>query len=218
MQQPHTLSYDKYEAAAYTAVRLIPSYAAVYNVLSQLKTRVPDFEPTSMLDFGCGPGTAIWASRELFKIDQVTAIDASEPMLQILKDLALNLEIPNLATQRYLSIAKQEDLQSDLVVSSFCLSELPNDSIRKTTVLNLWRQTKDTLVLIDRGTPIGATLVATARQLILDAEKDTVYVVAPCPHELVCPMLTNRHGHWCHFSQKYQLDDHMVFIRNSRGI
>ncbi len=39
-------------------------YAAVARVLDELRLRLPDFAPRSMLDFGAGPGTAIWAARE----------------------------------------------------------------------------------------------------------------------------------------------------------
>lgn len=34
-------------------------------VLDELRMRLPDFAPRSMLDFGSGPGTVIWAAREV---------------------------------------------------------------------------------------------------------------------------------------------------------
>lgn len=78
----------------------------------------------------------------------------------------------------------------------------------------MWKQTADTLVLIDRGTPSGFNIITTARQQILDlCAKDStpVHVVAPvtnclnqCPHEKKCPLVDNDYGQWCHFSQKVQ--------------
>lgn len=30
--------------------------------MEELRVRLPDFRPSRMLDFGAGPGTAIWAA------------------------------------------------------------------------------------------------------------------------------------------------------------
>ena len=53
------------QAAAYMAARMPACYAAVYKVLEELSMRLPAFAPESMLDFGAGPGTAIWAAHEV---------------------------------------------------------------------------------------------------------------------------------------------------------
>lgn len=65
-----------------------------------------------MLDFGCGPGTAILyydlisASKEFFEIPKVVAIDSSESMLEILETVASgNQKIQNLELKRYLPLA-----------------------------------------------------------------------------------------------------------------
>jgi ribosomal protein RSM22 (predicted rRNA methylase) len=211
-KEKHVLSYDKYESAAYAGVRAIPTYAAAYNILSQIKQRIPDFEPNSILDFGSGPGSAVWAAKELYSIPEVTAIDTSQDMLDIFQTF-IEEDQCEIHTQRYLSLTVSDTLHSDMVVSSFTLSELQTDTIRKMTVLNLWKQTKDVLILIDRGSPVGAKVIASARQEILDYCKEhseDCYIVAPCPHESICPMLTNPHKHWCHFSQRYQLIPTMV--------
>ena len=108
---PHVLQYDKNESAAYVAVRFVPAYGALVNVLNQLKKRLPDFKPQSMLDFGCGPGTAILyyclisASKEFFDIPKVVAIDSSESMLKILETVTSgDQKIENLELKRYLPL------------------------------------------------------------------------------------------------------------------
>ncbi|KAG1434356.1 hypothetical protein G6F57_021623 [Rhizopus arrhizus] len=63
------------------------NYAAIYNVLKELKNRVSSFSPNSMLDFGTGPGTAIWAAKQLFDVEAYTAVDLSEHMLNIAEQL-----------------------------------------------------------------------------------------------------------------------------------
>ena len=53
------------QAAAYMAARMPACYAAVYKVLEEVSARLPAFAPESMLDFGAGPGTAVWAAQEV---------------------------------------------------------------------------------------------------------------------------------------------------------
>jgi ribosomal protein RSM22 (predicted rRNA methylase) len=58
--EPHVLQYGDRESRAYLSLRFCPSYVAVSSVMHQLSKRVPNFAPKSMLDYGTGPGTAIW--------------------------------------------------------------------------------------------------------------------------------------------------------------
>lgn len=58
--EPHKISYGPRESAAYAAGVLPSTYAAIYNVLQEVSSRLPNFKPLSVLDFGTGPGTAIW--------------------------------------------------------------------------------------------------------------------------------------------------------------
>jgi ribosomal protein RSM22 (predicted rRNA methylase) len=53
------------QAAAYAASRMPGCYAAVLKVMEELHMRLPGFRPASMLDFGAGPGTAIWAAQKV---------------------------------------------------------------------------------------------------------------------------------------------------------
>jgi len=68
--------------AAYAAARLPACYAAVARVLDELRLRLPGFTPRSMLDFGAGPGTAVWAAREVWdgQPGDVLAVEASPAM------------------------------------------------------------------------------------------------------------------------------------------
>ncbi len=53
------------QAIAYVASRMPGCYAAIYNIMDELSVRLPLFRPRSMLDFGSGPGTAVWAAQEV---------------------------------------------------------------------------------------------------------------------------------------------------------
>jgi ribosomal protein RSM22 (predicted rRNA methylase) len=56
----HTITYGERETMAYVAGALPATYAAIYNVMKELKERVCSFKPKTMLDFGTGPGTGLW--------------------------------------------------------------------------------------------------------------------------------------------------------------
>ncbi|KAJ3357874.1 hypothetical protein HDU91_005366 [Kappamyces sp. JEL0680] len=79
----HTLQYGHLESIGYAAARMISSYGAIVSVFRELRKRLPDFSPTSIADFGCGPGTAIWAAKEIWPIDSALGIDISKSMLEV---------------------------------------------------------------------------------------------------------------------------------------
>lgn len=56
----HILEYGHRESIAYIAAMSPTTYSAVRNVLEEVNRRVPDLDPKTILDFGTGPGTAIW--------------------------------------------------------------------------------------------------------------------------------------------------------------
>lgn len=58
--EPQTLTYGPRETVAYTVGLAPANYGPVYNILHELSNRLSDFDPKSMLDFGTGPGTALW--------------------------------------------------------------------------------------------------------------------------------------------------------------
>src|ERR1700687_556309 len=54
------------DALAYALARMPATYAAVTASLNALCEIRPDFDPTTLLDVGAGPGTATWAAAEAF--------------------------------------------------------------------------------------------------------------------------------------------------------
>ena len=81
--------------------------------------------------------------------------------------------------------------QADLVVASYVLGELP-DPVAATA--HLWRQSADTLAVIEPGTPAGYGGILAARDTVIGAGGHTI---APCPHDLACPLSPDD---WCHFA------------------
>jgi ribosomal protein RSM22 (predicted rRNA methylase) len=60
----------------------------------------------------------------------------------------------------------------------------------------LWAKTRDTLLVVEPGTPAGyARILALRQQLIASGAQ----VAAPCPHDGKCPLAA---PDWCHFTQR----------------
>src|SRR6202012_2459380 len=61
---------------------------------------------------------------------------------------------------------------------------------------SMWTKTRDTLVIVEPGTPAGyAGIIAARAQLIASG----AHVAAPCPHDRACPLQA---PDWCHFAQR----------------
>ncbi|KAI8366658.1 mitochondrial small ribosomal subunit Rsm22-domain-containing protein [Radiomyces spectabilis] len=226
--EPHTLSYGPRESVAYAAGAMASTYGAIYNVLAEVAKRIPEFNPKTMLDFGTGPGTAIWAARELFNVEKFEGVDLSEDMLRVAERLEgkLSMHGENRYTpidfKRYLAIHPSAP-KTDLVISAFTIGDIPSAALQKSTVAQLWDQTGDLLVLVERGTPIGSANIARARQWILDSEREqggAVHTVAPYPHDLPCPMLYSPDAKpeqmWQHFSQRVQRPPFLMRTKHSK--
>lgn len=220
---PRTLvEYGDREVMAYLAWQMPFAYGCVERIFADLGRRLPGFRPASIFDFGVGPGTAILVAEQIWpgSLKKVYGVDTSEPMLvmagRLLAEIQRSLENPieTIQFKRFLSLSGRPQ-SFDLTTAAFSLGDLPDDGVRRMTVDALWEQTKDVLVLVERGTPEGSRIIANARRQILAKEgylsedgetldplhrKSELHIVAPCPHEKRCPML----GSWCHFSQRIE--------------
>ena len=60
------------------------NYFVYKRVLSEVKKRMPDFKPESVLDFGAGLGSGSWAANHVFD-GQVQRVAAVEPNMNMRK-------------------------------------------------------------------------------------------------------------------------------------
>ena len=186
------------DALAYALARMPATYAAVTARLNALCQARPDFAPERLLDIGAGPGTATWAGAEAFSsLAEFTSVDANTA----LRALALDLFDKNsrLAGVRYVRgdarAALADAEAADLVIASYLVGEM-NDSERTALTGLMWTKTRDTLLIVEPGTPAGyARILALRAQLIALG----AHVVAPCPHDRQCPLAA---PDWCHFTQR----------------
>jgi ribosomal protein RSM22 (predicted rRNA methylase) len=186
------------DALAYALARMPATYAAVSACLNALLEARPDFAPERLLDIGAGPGTASWSAGEAFpSLKSFALLDAN----QVLRTLALDLLTGStrLAGLHYEPGEARASLAragpADFVVASYLIGEL-GETERASLAEAMWAKTRDTLVVIEPGTPAGyARIIALREQLIAAG----AHVLAPCPHDRQCPLVL---PDWCHFSQR----------------
>ena len=186
------------DALAYALARMPATYAAVTASLNALRQIIPDFAPASLLDVGAGPGTATWAATEAFSsLRSFGLLDANSALRTLALDLSReNVRLRDMAYQRgEARVALADAEPADLVVASYMIGEIDNAE-QKTLIELMWARTRDTLLIVEPGTPAGyARIIALREQLIASGAR----VAAPCPHDGKCPLQA---PDWCHFTQR----------------
>jgi ribosomal protein RSM22 (predicted rRNA methylase) len=186
------------DALAYALARMPATYAAVAASLNALRENTPGFAPASLLDIGAGPGTATWAAAESFpSLNSFSLIDANSALRTLALDFVRGN--PRLAGLHYsLREARAglaEAAAADLVVASYMIGEM-NVAERSALAELMWAKTRDTLLVVEPGTPAGYARIITLRDQLIAAG---AHVAAPCPHEKKCPLAA---PDWCHFTQR----------------
>ncbi len=188
------------DALAYALARMPATYAAVTASLNALTEIRPEFAPKSLLDVGAGPGTATWAAAEAFSsLQEFALLDANDALLALALGLfADSFRLRNVGYERGEARAALAKAQAaDLVVTSYMIGEI-GDAERRALAELMWQKTRDTLLVVEPGTPAGyARIIALREQLIANG----AHVAAPCPHDRKCPL---QPPDWCHFSQRLQ--------------
>lgn len=184
------------DALAYALVRMPATYAAVSACLNALLEVRPDFAPQRLLDVGAGPGTASWAATEAFASLQAFMLLDINAALQTLA-LSLGKAHPRLAamTCRRDMNALDEVEPADLVIASYLIGEV-SEAERRALSERLWTRTRDTLLVVEPGTPAGYARITELRAHLVASG---AHVAAPCPHDRECPLSA---PDWCHFAQR----------------
>lgn len=189
--------HDELSAKAYIAARLPATFAAVRGALAMVDAARENFAPKHMLDFGAGPGTALWAAADCWpELATATMVEAS-PTIRAVGE-QLSKAMANVTCNwRAGDILKDTTglAPADLVTLAYVLDEIEERDIA-TVVARLWALTTDTIVIVEPGTSAGWRRILQARQLLIDAG---AHVIAPCPHAGTCPITA---PDWCHFAQR----------------
>ena len=182
-EQPSRAARTPAQVAAYLAYRAPATFAAAGSAFRQVALQRPDWQPGSLLDVGAGPGVAAWAAVAQWpSLSEQTLVEIEPAMITAGREL-----MPEATWVEGAASAARGP--ADLVVVSYVLGELATVPAK-----HLWAQTDDTIVFVEPGTPAGYRRVLAARETVLDAGGHTV---APCPHDLPCPLPADD---WCHFA------------------
>lgn len=182
---------------AYLATRLPATYAAVRASLAALNEARPDFTPKTLLDIGAGPGTVLWATMDVWpELEAAVLFEASAAARKVGELLAADAMAARTAWLAGDVTTDAADLEpADLVTCAYVLDEIVPASLPK-MVDRLWQLAKDTLLIVEPGTPAGWQRILGVRAQLIAAG---AHVLAPCPHEAPCPLSP---PDWCHFSRR----------------
>ncbi|WP_439574468.1 small ribosomal subunit Rsm22 family protein [Phreatobacter sp.] len=184
------------DTAAYATARLPATYAAVAAALAEASLRTA-FTPASVLDLGCGPGTASWAALEAFPdVGSVRLVDSHAGMIGLGQDLARQGP-PALRDagwrQAGIPAALAGAEPADLVIASYALNELDGSELDRVAAAMLSRST-GLVIVVEPGTKAGFAVIGRVRSALIAAG---ARLLAPCPSNGACPVSA---PDWCHFS------------------
>ena len=108
MKVVSSITYHQVESLAYAAFRLPPLLAVTERLFREVRLLLPDYHPTSMLDFGSGPGTAIISALSAWEhpIQDILAIEPSSSMTSVAQ--ALLNEETGIRWRRFLNPNSEE--------------------------------------------------------------------------------------------------------------
>jgi SAM-dependent methyltransferase len=165
------------------------------HVLRELKLR--GWRPRSrhVFDWGCGSGIASRRVIQSFGPDQfhsLTVWDHS-PLACDHAEQSARVAFPHLAVAQAAPSLLASDVRIGLLILSHVLNELPPDARR--TVRELVGRS-EAVIWVEPGTHQISRELGTIR----DDVRSQFRIVAPCTHELGCPMFgEGNERDWCHF-------------------
>jgi ribosomal protein RSM22 (predicted rRNA methylase) len=198
--------YHEIERLAYLAMRMPATVA----VLDKILKEIPTTEPMSLLDVGCGPGSALWAAGSL-PLTHVVCLEHEKGWIDIAKELWKSCESVNGVGVEWkvadLSTAKLPE--SELVIASYCLNELEEEKLEK-AIDRLLEASLKYFVWVEPGTSESFGRMKKIRQKVLKEKK--AHILAPCLGNFTCPYMTREADSktftlgpgWCHFSARLQ--------------
>ncbi len=187
------------DVLAYLSLRYPATYAQIASALEKIKERLPEWKPETVLDLGCGPGTGLFASHEVFpSITTATEVDREDAFLTIGETLARETNLPMNVSWKKQTVAQWiADAGSpryDLIIVANVINELPAPAVHD-LLSKLAALSGGIVLLLEPGTPHGFKMIQSA------AEKITKYRPLVAPY--INGKLVQSHDFWIHFPQRF---------------
>ncbi|MEY4700323.1 MAG: hypothetical protein RL326_510 [Pseudomonadota bacterium] len=186
--------------------RAAEAYALYYSTINAAKilhlAPLLQFErpEISILDVGCGPGTATLSLlHSLEKRLRVTCVESSAPMRELAKRLISAWNINgNLGDVTMRSTAQGNHQTYDLIVAANVLAEL-DQSESQSTLDHLARSVAPNgyLLLMEPGQQQHTRRLMALRDQVINNHPELTPIF-PCPRSGDCPMLRASTTDWCH--------------------
>jgi ribosomal protein RSM22 (predicted rRNA methylase) len=222
----YQMFYSPGTAVTYLAHRFPSTYASNFRVLMEVFKRIPDFNPTRILDYGSGPGASTLATFQIWQAEELRKVVCVEPSLNM-QQVGKYLLADSKAEISWQLGLYGVSGQFDLITVSYVLMEIKDQDSRDLLIDNLFAKLRPggVLVVLDCGTPTGFRYIHRIREqfILKDLERaenarnqtKSWSIVAPCPHESACPLaLTGKD--WCHFDQQVRRLPHSLYSKGSR--
>lgn len=187
------------EALAYAVYRMPATYAAIRTVLDQLPDEVVPVG-SQHLDIAGGTGAAVWAVADRWPgIATHTVIEQSAAAISLGRRLGSAADGPVRETVWHQQVIDErlELPPSDVITIGYLLSEI-EPSLRSSLINAVLASARRLMIITEPGTKNGYRRILDVRDQVVAAGWQ---VVAPCPHQLACP-LADQQRDWCHFSAR----------------
>ena len=181
------------EAAAYCAVRMPATFAAVSSALAWADACC-DIRPRTLLDVGAGTGAGSWAVNEVYALEKIICLEREAAMRKAGSHLMQSGD-DALCTAEWQNFDLTEDKPlptADMVIESYVLNEMTED-MRLRVAEKLWDAAGAMLLLVEPGTPVASAQLKRIREHLL---AKGAHIAAPCPGDNPCPIAADD---WCHF-------------------
>ena len=156
----------------------------------------------SVVDFGGGPGTFLFAISKFKTLSKYTNVERSDSFIGIMNVLVeeflssstTNTHVDSISCN-YLKPGSQDIPTSDLCVFSYTLCERENSPVCLSDLV----EHSNMVLIIEPGTPSGFKNIIQAKDKLIEKGFGTI---APCTvSNGFCP-LRNSESDWCHFVER----------------
>ena len=194
------------DARAYALYYTPINYAKFVTLLTEIPSNFWS-QPLTVLDYGCGPGTATLAVLDTTRnIECIVLEDSNAAMLAVARDLIEHRldsrPIPFKTTLcREVTVSHEK---FDLILAGNVLNELA-DETAQTTVMRLIARLKPggIMVIIEPALLSSTRRLMAIRDRVL-ANEPSMTPLYPCTHRNNCPMLQLIPDGWCHTSLRWE--------------